>query len=89
MRTLYQTLNCLPGPHGRQRHLKVGRGRQKYDFLYDRDIHSTSRTRNTCLWASFEKLAYKYVHCPYSCPTPKMNASIIQKIIFRVDPYLL
>ena len=46
MRTLYQTLNCLPGPHGRQRHLKVGRGRQKYDFLYDRDIHSRNRTRN-------------------------------------------
>ena len=45
MRTLYQTLNCLPGPHGRQRHLKVGRGRQKYDFLYDGGIHFRSRTR--------------------------------------------
>ena len=32
MQTLYQMLNCLPGPHGRQRHLKVGRGRQKYVF---------------------------------------------------------
>ena len=30
---------CLPGPHGRQRDLKVGRGRQKYEFLYDGDIH--------------------------------------------------
>ena len=27
--TLCQKLNCLPGPHGRQRHPKVGRGRQK------------------------------------------------------------
>ena len=28
-----------------QRHLKVGRGRQKYDFLYDGGIHFRSRTR--------------------------------------------
>ena len=45
MRTLYQILNCLPGPHGRQRHLKVGRGLQKYDFFYDGGIHFRSRTR--------------------------------------------
>ena len=45
MRTLYQMLNCLPGPHGRQRHLKVGRGPQKYVFLYDGGIHFRSRTR--------------------------------------------
>ena len=45
MQTLHQMLNCLPGPHGRQRHLKVGRGRQKYDFLYDGGIHFRSRTR--------------------------------------------
>ena len=33
-----------------------------------------------------EKLANKHMHCPYSCPTPKMNASIIQKIIFLSTP---
>ena len=42
---IYQNFNFLHGPHCRQRHLKLGRGRQKYDFLYDRDIHSRNRTR--------------------------------------------
>ena len=36
-----------------------------------------------------EKLVYKHVHCPYnliSCPIPRMNISIIQKIIFLSTP---
>ena len=54
MRTLYQMLNCLPGPHGRQRHLKVGRGRQKYDFLYDGGIHFKSRTMHMFIGQFFK-----------------------------------